>query len=87
MGKGSEEGSRGPEKTMRGLGLGGLSATTSRELEELLGHGHVHVWPSPEPGVGRGRAVTDACVLWDQSFNLYPFAALHRTEGKLLLSF
>ena len=66
------------------MGLGWLSATHQQRTEELPGHGHVHDGLLRELGVGRGRAVADACVLWDQSFNLYPLAALHRTEGKLL---
>lgn len=64
----------------------GWLSSTSLEDEELLGHGRPDGLLR-EPGVGCGRAVTDACVLWDQSFNLYPSQPFTEQKANFSLSF
>lgn len=63
----------------------GLTAAAHQlSTDQLPGHRHVHGGPLGEPGVGRRRAVADACVRGDQSFDLDSLTALHGAEGKLV---
>lgn len=80
----AEQASRDDLGGTGGRGAGVPPATHQLSSTQLPGHRHVHSGPLREPGVGCGRAVADARVLGDQSFDLDSLAALHGAEGKLL---
>lgn len=65
-----------------GGGAGLAGATHQLSTNQLPGHRHIHGGPLGEPGVGRRRAVADACVRGDESFDLDSLTALHGAEGK-----
>ena len=59
-------------------------ATYQLSPKELPGQWYIHYGPLSEPGVSRGCAVADACISWEQSFNLDSLTALHGAESKFL---